>query len=142
MPMEDDLKVLMKDLKSKIRKNRNLVKPKELDKIDIKKQKKAFFEFLQNYDNELKKNADSSMYVSNLIDDFSKMKLVDIRFVIEKSNDKYNKMCYLIQKYEDNFSEEEIKKYTDRSKVLNDILAYMVINSVGEYFDAEEDEAY
>jgi hypothetical protein len=142
MPMEDDLKVLMKDLKSKIRKNRNLVKPKELDKIDIKKQKKDFFEFLQNYDNELKKNADSSMYVSNLIDDFSKMKLVDIRFVIEKSNDKYNKMCYLIQKYEDNFSEEEIKKYTDRSKVLNDILAYMVINSVGEYFDAEEDEAY
>jgi len=140
--MEDDLKVLMKDLKSKIRKNRNLVKPKELDKIDIKKQKKDFFEFLQNYDNELKKNADSSMYVSNLIDDFSKMKLVDIRFVIEKSNDKYNKMCYLIQKYEDNFSEEEIKKYTDRSKVLNDILAYMVINSVGEYFDAEEDEAY
>lgn len=138
MPMEDELRVLMKDLKSKIKKDRGLVVPTENDKIDIKKQKKEFFDFLQNYDNELKKNSESS-YTSVLIDDFRGMKLADIRFVIEKSNDKYNKMCYLIEKYEDNFSEEEIKKYNERSKVLNDIFAYMVTNFVGEYIDAEDE---
>ena len=48
--MEDELRVLMKDLKSKIKKDRGLVVPSENEKIDIKKQKKEFFDFLQNYD--------------------------------------------------------------------------------------------
>lgn len=138
--MTDDLQELIKDLKKKVKNRRDSVHPMELQKIDIKKQKQEFFEFLEKYDNEIKKDEMGS-YVQTLIKDFKRMKLVDIRFVVEKTYDKYNKMLNIINKFDDNFSEEEIERYKNKEQILNKVVSYMVINHVGEYVDEEDSDS-
>ena len=68
------------------------------------------------------------------------MRLSDIRFVIEKSFDRYNKVILLMTKYSENFNEEEIKKYNDKLTILNDVLAFMIQNSLGDYKDVEAND--
>lgn len=138
--MTDDLQELIKDLKKKVKNRKGSVHPMELQKIDIKKQKQEFFEFLENYDNEIKKDEEGS-YVQTLIKDFRRMKLVDIRFVVEKTYDKYTKMLNIINKFDENFSEEEIEKYKNKEQILNKVVSYMVINHVGEYIDEEDPDS-
>jgi hypothetical protein len=136
--MVDELQLMMKDLKKKIKNRKDVVRPMDIEKIDVKKQKFELQNFLETYDLEIKKSDTEELYVQNMIKDFQGMKLSDIRFVVEKTYDKYNKMVVLINKYDDNFSEEEIKKYERKARILNDIFSFMVINHIGEYFNVEE----
>lgn len=138
--MTDDLQELIKDLKKKVKNRQSSVHPMELQKIDIKKQKQEFFDFLESYDNEIKKD-DENSYVHTLIKDFRRMKLMDIRFVVEKTYDKYNKMLNIINKFDDNFSEEEVERYKNKEQILNKVVSYMVINHVGEYVDEEDSDS-
>jgi len=138
--MTDDLQELIKDLKKKVKNRQSSVHPMELQKIDIKKQKQEFFDFLESYDNEIKKD-DENSYVHTLIKDFRRMKLMDIRFVVEKTYDKYSKMLNIINKFDDNFSEEEVERYKNKEQILNKVVSYMVINHVGEYVDEEDSDS-
>lgn len=137
--MSDDLKILIDELKKKVKDRKDMVEPMVLEKMDLKKQKKEFFFFLESLNSEMAKSNTNEVYIQNMLDDFEKMGMPDIRFVIEKSYDKYSKMAELVKKYDDNFNDEEINKYTYRADVLNKVYSFMLTNHMGEYVEQSEE---
>jgi hypothetical protein len=135
--MSDELKVMIKEIKKRVIDRTSTVTAITIAKTDPEKQMTVFTEFLNKYNSELKKSASEGKYVAQMMKDFDGMKLSDIRFVIEKSYDRYNKIISLMAKYSENFNEEEIKKYNDKLTILNDVLAFMIQNSLGDYKDVE-----
>lgn len=138
--MSDELKIMIKEIKKRVIDRTSTVTAITIAKTDPEKQMTVFTEFLNKYNSELKKSASEGKYVAQMMKDFDGMKLSDIRFVIEKSYDRYNKIISLMAKYSENFNEDEIKKYNEKLTILNDVLAFMIENSLGDYINVEESD--
>jgi len=138
--MSDELKVMIKEIKKRVADRTSTIMEVTLAKTDPEKQMLIFTDFLNSYNSELKKSGSEGKYVVQMMKDFDGMRLSDIRFIVEKSYDRYNKIISLMTKYTENFNEEEMKKYDSKLIVLNDILAFMIENSLGEYTNVEESD--
>ena len=138
--MSDELKVMIKEIKKRVIDRTSTITAITIAKTDPEKQMIIFTDFLNKYNLELKKSTSDGKYVAQMMKDFDGMRLSDIRFVIEKSFDRYNKVILLMTKYSENFNEEEIKKYNDKLTILNDVLAFMIQNSLGDYKDVEAND--
>lgn len=137
--MPDDLRTGLRDLKKKMSQQKAEILAEPLEKIDVEKQKEAFSGFVNKMMVEFEKSSSEHKYIETISGDFDGMRLIDIRFALEKSFDRYDKMISLMRRYEDNFDEKEFAKYTSKHTVLSKMLTYMVGNAMGEYKKTEED---
>lgn len=137
--MSDDLKISLRDLKKKMYQQKVVILAEPLEKIDMEKQGEAFSGFVGNILEEVDKSSNEYKYIETISKEFDGMRLEDIRFALEKSFDRYNKINSLVQKYEENFDEKEVDKYSSRLKTLEKMLNFMIINSIGEYKKRDED---
>jgi len=131
--MSDDLKTSLKELKKKMAQQKAAVIAEPLEKIDVEKQGEAFSGFVGGMLVEFNKSDTEYKYIENVFKEFDGMRLVDIRFAIEKSFDRYDKLLSLMKRYEENFDDKEFMKYTSKHTVLQKMLAFMVENAMGEY---------
>jgi len=136
--MSDELRSMVKEIKKKVSNRTSTISQMTIAKMDQGKQMTLFADFLEEYSVEIKKSGSEGKYVAQMISDFEDMKLCDIRFVVEKSYDRYSKVVSLMKKYEENFTETEINKYNEKLKVLNDVLAFMISNCIGTYIDSSD----
>lgn len=136
--MAEDVRSMLKEIRKRLEKNHELICETKIAKIDSSKQETMFLDFVNSVTKEFKKSSDEHKYVDTLIKDFQGMKMAEIRFAVERSYDRYDKVLNLMKKYEDNFDESELGKYTSKFVVLDKILKYMIENSVGEYEKSEE----
>lgn len=138
--MADDLKSCLKELKKRTEQQRLIALAEPLEKIDPEKQGTAFSGFVSGMMEEFNKSSSEYKYIETIFKDFEGMKLTDIRFAIEKSFDRYNRINSLMQRYEENFDEKEFIKYNSKHVVLEKILNFMVINCLGEYKQIDDKE--
>jgi hypothetical protein len=136
----DDMRGLIKEIRKKVRDQRKLVCEEPLNKIDPDKQAEIFNTFLNTMKNEVKKSSDEGKYIEVLCKNFEEMKLAEIRYTVEKTYDRYDNVIDLMNKYSDNFDEEEFLKYNSRYGVLDKMLKFMIENTMGEYKTSDGDE--
>jgi hypothetical protein len=137
--MPDDLRTGLRDLKKKMSQQKVAVLAEPLEKIDVEKQGEAFSGFIGKLMVEFEKSSSEYKYMELICGDFDGMRLVDIRFALEKSFDRYDKMLSLMRRYEENFNEKEFAKYNSKHLVLEKMLTFMVGNAMGEYKKVEEE---
>jgi hypothetical protein len=138
--MSDDLRICLKDLKKRMKQQKMSVLAEPIEKIDVERQGKAFSGFVNELMTEFEKSSDEYKYVDTIVKEFDGMRLVDIRFAVEKSYDRYEKIISLMKRYEENFDEEEFTRYNSRYLVLEKMFNFMVGNAMGEYKKIEKDE--
>lgn len=137
--MPDDLRICLRDLKKKMKSQKVAVLAEPLEKVSIDKQGDAFSGYVNGLLFEFEKGSDEYKYLENVTKEFDGMRLADIRFAVEKSYDRYDKIISLMERYEENFDEKEIAKYNSRYVVLEKMLTFMVGNTIGEYKRIELD---
>jgi hypothetical protein len=137
--MPDDLRICLKELKKKMKQQKVSVLAEPIEKIDVERQGRAFSGFVNELMVEFEKSSDEYKYVDTIVKEFDGMRLVDIRFAVEKSYDRYDKIISLMKRYEENFDEEEFAKYNSRYLVLEKMFSFMVGNAMGEYKKIEKD---
>jgi hypothetical protein len=138
--MPDDLRICLKDLKKRMKQQKVAVLAEPIEKIDVEKQGRAFSGFVNGLMTEFEKSSDEHKYVDTIVKEFDGMRLVDIRFAVEKSYDRYDKIISLMRRYEENFDEEEFAKYNSRYLVLEKMFSFMIGNAMGEYKKIEKAE--
>jgi len=135
--MSEDLKNRIKTIKKKMDLDYERVIATDLNKTSTTRQNELFNEFLNGLSKEIKKDSNEAVYLAEIIKSFKNTKLTTIRYAIEKSFDRYSRIIQLMKQYDDNFDEDEILKYEIKYGVLNNILSFMVSNSIGEYSEDE-----
>jgi len=137
--MPEDLRTCLRDLKKKMKQQKCAVLAEPLEKVDVEKQGEAFSGFVNELKTEFDKSSDEYKYMETVSKEFNGMRLIDIRFAIEKSFDRYDKVISLMKRYEENFDEKELTKYNSRYVVLEKMLSFMAGNALGEYKRIEEE---
>jgi hypothetical protein len=137
--MSKDLKADLKDLKKRMSQQKEVILAQPLEKIDPEKQGEAFSGFVSELLTEFQKSSGEYKYIEAVYKEFDGMRLADIRFALEKSYDRYDKILSLMKRYEENFDEKEFAKYTGKHMVLEKMLNYMLGNAMGEYKKVEEE---
>lgn len=137
--MADDVRNLLREIRKRTLAQRELISAEPLNKIDIKKHTIVFQSFVMNLKIEMKKSSTEGKYIDTLIKTTEGMELQEIRYVLEKTYDRYDNILELMNKYSDNFDENEFLKYNARYDVLSKLLTFMVENSMGEYKTSDGD---
>jgi hypothetical protein len=104
-----------------------------MNKITLEKQNIIFENHINELKLEMKKSSVEGKYIETLSNTFEDLNLPEIRYTVEKTYDRYEAILDLMDKYSDNFDENEFLKYNSRYNVLDKVLTFMVQNSLGEY---------
>jgi hypothetical protein len=139
--MSDDLRTGLRELKKKMSQQKTAVLAKPLEKINSTKQEEIFAGYINELSTEFQKSSSEYKYIDNISKEFEGMRLVDVRFAIEKSYDRCDKILSLMRRYEENFDEKEFQKYNSKHVVLEKVLTFMVGNTIGEYQKKVEEHA-
>lgn len=135
--MSDDLKSRVKELKKRFENEDEPILELELNKMDKSMEIPRLNAFTGNLLTEIKKSSTEGKYLSSVLDNFEGLEAHQIRFIIEKSCDRYEALIGLMDKYRENFDDEEYNKLQTRFTVLNKVLTFMLEEHIGEYSEKE-----
>jgi predicted RNase H-like nuclease len=135
--MVEDLRSRAAELKKRFEDDEP-VKSNTSVKVDKITEVRKIHYFTENLFDEIKKSSPEGRYLHKVVESCEELEPHQIRYIIEKSHDRYENLLNLMKKYSDNFDEEDFNRYTVKYNVLDKVLSFLVSEHIGEYTNVEQ----